>query len=297
MWPILPSSSIGLLKGMVSSTRDEFFAALETGRAPDGILLTFDDGLSDHYEHVLPLLVERGLFGFFYVCTAPYTTGRLLDVHRIHLYLGRLGGQTAFERLSRRLNKGMFSDAHVQEFREATYTRQNNDTATTSFKRTLNYLISYRYRQSILDALMAEEFGDEHEIARSFYLKQDQIRELHASGMVIGSHGLNHLVFSKLSIAQQRDEITRSFADLSRITGNPVRTFCYPYGGAHTFTPDTIAILNEAGSKFSFSVNPRDITAADIKNERQALPRYDCNMYPSRKSELRSREGVPGGVI
>ena len=108
-------------------TREEFFASLETGRVPQGVLLTFDDGLADHYEHVLPLLVERGLFGFFYICTAPYATGRLLDVHRIHLYLGRLGGQVALERLSRLSNESMLGDGHVQEFREATYRRQEND--------------------------------------------------------------------------------------------------------------------------------------------------------------------------
>jgi peptidoglycan/xylan/chitin deacetylase (PgdA/CDA1 family) len=267
-------------------TYDAFLTALETGEAPNGVLLTFDDGLADHYDHVLPLLLERGLFGLFYISTAPYLTGRLLDVHRIHLYLGRIGGQAALERLSRRLTDDMLTDAHVREFREATYSRQNNDVATTSFKRTLNYLISYRHRQAILDTLLTEEFGDEQQIASDFYLSHDQIRELHASGMVIGSHGLNHLVFSKLPMAQQREEITRSFADLSRITGSPVRTFCYPYGGAHTFTHDTVAVLDEAGSTFSFNVDPRDITAADLKNARQALPRYDCNMFPHGKASL-----------
>ena len=34
----------------------------------------------------LSALKERGLFGFFYVCTSPYENGKLLDVHRIHLY-------------------------------------------------------------------------------------------------------------------------------------------------------------------------------------------------------------------
>jgi peptidoglycan/xylan/chitin deacetylase (PgdA/CDA1 family) len=265
-------------------TREEFFAALETGRAPEGILLTFDDGLSDHYEHVLPLLVERGLFGFFYVCTAPYSTGRLLDVHRIHLYLGRLGGQVALERLTRVLDDSMIGHGHVQEFREATYRRQENDLATTLFKRTLNYLISYHHRETTLDKLFAEEFGDDQDLAHRFYLTHDQIREMDACGMVVGSHGRNHFVFSKLSVEEQRGEITGSFAELSAILGRPVRTFCYPYGGRHTFTADTVAILNDAKSSFSFDVDPRDITGSDLVDDRQALPRYDCNMFPYGKA-------------
>ena len=104
------------------------------------------------------------------------------------------------------------------------------------------------------------------------------------AGMVIGSHGRNHYVFSKLSVDEQRNEITGSFAELSAILGRPVQTFCYPYGGRHTFTGDTVAILSEVGSAFSFNVDPRDITREDLVHGRQALPRYDCNMFPYGKA-------------
>ena len=35
----------------------------------------------------------RGLFGLFYVSSGPAVTGRILDVHRVHLALGRLGSE------------------------------------------------------------------------------------------------------------------------------------------------------------------------------------------------------------
>jgi Polysaccharide deacetylase len=180
----------------------------------------------------------------------------------------------------------MLSDSHVREFREATYSNQDNDRATTLFKRTLNYLISYEYRESVLNKLFDEEFGMEKDVTRRFYLGVDQIREMDAAGMVIGSHGVNHYVFSKLSVEEQRQEIATSFAQLSRILAKPVRTFCYPYGGRHTFTPDTPALLAEAGSLFAFDVNPRDVTAEDLTRTPQALPRYDCNMFPHGRASL-----------
>ena len=31
----------------------------------DGIILTFDDGFKDHYQNVLPILEENGLWGVF----------------------------------------------------------------------------------------------------------------------------------------------------------------------------------------------------------------------------------------
>ena len=66
-------------------------------RAPGGVLLTFDDGLRDHAEFVLPALQARGLFGLFYVCSGPAMAGRILDVHKVHLALGRLGGAAALD--------------------------------------------------------------------------------------------------------------------------------------------------------------------------------------------------------
>lgn len=268
-------------------SREEFCNACETGDARDGIVLTFDDGLADHYSYVLPLLVERGLFGIFYVCTAPLERRKLLDVHRIHLLLGRLGGKAALRRLSECLDPAMLSDAHVKDFREATYCTQDNDGATTSFKRVLNYIISYQHREHLLDQLFAEAFGDE-DYAQGFYLGTEQIREMNRLGMVVGSHGINHYVFSKLSVEQQNEEIRCSFDSLSRILGKPVTTFCYPYGGQHTFTDETVCLLERAGCQYAFAVDPRAVTSADLQGNRQVLPRYDCNMFPYGRASLGS---------
>jgi peptidoglycan/xylan/chitin deacetylase (PgdA/CDA1 family) len=99
--------------------------------------------------------------------------------------------------------------------------------------------------------------------------------------MAIGSHGVGHYVFSKLPLERQRQEIAGSLAALSRILGKPVTTFCYPYGGRHTFTAETVSLLREAGTRFAFDVNARDITSDDLVRTPHALPRYDCNMFPS----------------
>jgi len=48
-------------------------------------------------------------------------------------------------------------------------------------------------------------------------------------------------------------------------------------------TPDQIRalhVLEENGCLFSFNVEPRDMTTQDILSRPQALPRYDCNMFP-----------------
>ena len=54
--------------------REAFVDWAQGGPAPDGVLLTFDDGLRDHRDFVLPVLQRRGLFGVFYVPSGPAVT-------------------------------------------------------------------------------------------------------------------------------------------------------------------------------------------------------------------------------
>jgi hypothetical protein len=39
-------------------------------------------------------------------------------------------------------------------------------------------------------------------------------------------------------------------------------------------------LLKTNNCSFSFNVEPRDIDTKDLSDRQQALPRYDCNMFP-----------------
>jgi len=100
-------------------------------------------------------------------------------------------------------------------------------------------------------------------------------------GMIIGSHTTTHPVLSKLDYQQQQSEIDGSFKFIEDLTGGlTLRTFCYPYGGFHSFNSDTEQILTDNHVAFSFNVEPRDMEPNDLLKRPQALPRYDCNMFP-----------------
>lgn len=260
---------------------DDLCQAFRSRRAPErGVVLTFDDGLKDHYRYVMPALLRRGLQAIFYVATSPYETGRLLDVHRLHVMIGRHGGRTVFESMREMISDDLLSHAHVEEFRNETYLRQHNDDYTRHVKRTLNYYVDYAHREAILDQLMACLVPDELELTSEFYLSEQELSEMQSAGMMIGSHSRSHPVFSKLSVEEQQREISESFARLDRAVGKlGTRTFCYPYGGFHTFTTETERLLESEGVDFSFNVEPRDIGVEDL-DRRQALPRFDCNAFP-----------------
>jgi peptidoglycan/xylan/chitin deacetylase (PgdA/CDA1 family) len=258
----------------------EFLDALQTGVPPKGVVLTFDDGVKDHYKYVYPLLKERGIAGVFYVPTFMFE-GKMLDVHRIHLLLGKYESKLMYEKLLGLVTEDMLIDNNVEAFKAATYTKQKNDDYTLAFKRTLNYTIGYAHRTAVIDSLMREFFPNEEELKKTFYVTPAELREMKQGGMIIGSHSKNHFVMSKLNRDEQIVEIADSFTVLeTHLGGLPYRTFCYPYGGAHTFTAETEQILEDNNCLYAFNVEARDVESHDLLHRRQALPRWDCNAFP-----------------
>jgi len=265
--------------GFVS--REEFLHALESGEpAGSGVVLTFDDAFADHFDYVLPELRKRGLWGIFYIPTGMYQNGTLLDVHRLHLLLGAIGGDAILASLNNILSPEMLSQSHIEEFRSLAFDRQDNEANAAEVKLILNYFVSQEYGGEIIDRLMHKYFNGTRSEAENFYVSSKQINSLQESGMIIGSHAVSHRMFSQLSVADQAREIQSSFDFLDKVTGGlKFRTFCFPYGGSDSFNSESERLLEEAGCSFSFKVEPRNITAEDLSQRRQALPRFDCNRF------------------
>ncbi len=262
-------------------SQDEFARSLAIMEPQKGLILTFDDGLKDHFQYVLPELERRGLWGIFYITTSPYVTGKLIDVHSIHMLLGKFGGSVIAEVLQKLVADEYLSHSHIEEFRTLTYSRQKNSNDTVYVKRLLNYFIDYKFRQGIIDQLMLQFFPNETTLVEEFYMTRAELAGMSRKGMVLGSHTMNHPVLSKLSVSEQEEEIVSSYDLLEAIAGKQtLKTFCYPYGGFHTFTKATEEVLDRNDFAFSFNVESKDIEREELRSRRQALPRYDCNLFP-----------------
>ncbi|SUX05514.1 polysaccharide deacetylase family protein [Campylobacter lari] len=254
-------------------------------RVKGKILLTFDDGFIDHFKFVMPELLKRDTFGLFFIPTGVYQRKKALDVHRIHYLIGRYGGRDLIKIANSLLDENMLEK--VDYFKEKTYTKQDNDFYTSEFKKLFNYYIKYEFRESFLDEIMlACDISDE-EIFSNLYMSENELKEMHDNGMILGSHSVDHLVFSKLKESEQITQIKHSFDFLENLLGKlSIKSFCYPYGGYHTFTDFTEKILTKYGCNFSFNVESRDTTLDDIKSRPQALPRYDCNEFDFGRASL-----------
>ena len=241
------------------------------------VVLTFDDAVRCHYEFVFPELERRGLWGIFYVPSMPYSEGKILDLHRIHLLCGAFVGEKLNAALLSLINEEMLPNSKRGEFSIMTYLNQSNYDGVSQFKRVLNYFIDYRFRENLIDRIgstLNYNFD-----STGIYVPLEHLREMQQAGHIIGSHSVSHPVMSKLSREQQKKQIEDSFAFLDRIGRNESKTYCHPYGGFHSFIKDTVELLTEYGVKYYFNVEPRDIVSNDIIHFRQSLPRYDCNAF------------------
>ena len=259
----------------------EWIEYIEDGIIPKvngKVLLTFDDAFKCHFDYVYPELIKRGLWGIFYVPTQPYSSGKLLGVHRIHLLCGAFEGVELFQFLKSLVSEEMIPDEKRSEFVNMTYTTQKNFSGVEEFKRLLNYFVDYQYREALIDSV-ASNFGYEFN-ASNFYVTEENLKKMSHNGMIIGSHSVSHPVMSKLAENEQQLQIVESFRFLDSIGVIKNKSYCHPYGGFHSFDKNTVNLLNQNEVEYSFNVESREITYDDIRTSKQHLPRFDCNEFP-----------------
>lgn len=80
-------------------------------------------------------------------------------------------------------------------------------------------------------------------------LSWDEIKELSASGMEIGSHGRSHTILTVLSSSEMDAEIGESKSVIEQHTGVEVSVFSYPNGKEEDFNDLIVSKLYHAGYK------------------------------------------------
>ena len=257
-------------RGLVG--REAFERWVEGGPTPTGFLLTFDDGLRDHVDYVLPVLRRRGAFGLFYVPSAPVTDGVILDVHKIHLVLGRVGGPAALDRLTERHPRVSAADTGAGH-----YAGQVSDPATKRVKHLLNWRLDPEERRELIDDLVDFAFDGRPPRAADVYVDEQGIRRLAAAGMGVGAHGHEHVVLRGLKRARQELEIRRACDVIRSLAGTLCWGYCYAYGA---FDATSESLVASAGFPFAFAASAGDIGTRFTETPRFALPRRNCNSFP-----------------
>lgn len=248
------------------------------------ILLTFDDGLKEHFTLVYPELLKRGALGIFFMPSLVLEQEKALCVHKIHYLLGRYGGGGGelLDLALELIEPSMCENENAYLF-EDYYDLLDDEESVKQFKLLLNYNLKEEFKEEIISALLAKCKLSEAEIYENYYLNREELKIMSENQMLIGSHAHSHINFLNLNAKQEADEVKKSFEILSFLEPK-IRTFCYPYG---EFTKDSKKILQNLGVDFAFvslDEYKKDIDEEDLRLNPLTLSRYDCNEFPFGKA-------------
>lgn len=239
--------------------RRAFVDDISDGRAPDGWVLSFDDGLADHAldGHVCRELRERGMWGVFFGADAG-RSGRAELVHATHAALGRHGAEVVAGWVRGNLTDCGVTPALMPCAHEV-YGDAWQEHGEERWVKTLANYGDRSTRAAVWAAIASEAAHGWY--ARDFGTPSPE--RLH------GWHGLCHSVLASLGAEAQCYEIAMQRA------GSGPHLFAYPYGQAWSYNSATSAALLAANYSHAFRVEPRDATDDDIR-ARWHIPRWDC---------------------
>ena len=269
-------------------TMEEVIEAVQEGKKlPEkALLLTFDDGYTDNYTVALPLLLERGLQGSFFVPAKPLDKGGLLEVNKIHFTLAKGNEKDIVkdildyslkikEKLREKLN---IADRDISEELYKRYAVSNGrDTVDTSFiKKMLQEILPAENRTEIIDILFDKYVEvSEEALANELYVNKTQLKVMKKLGMFIGLHGYEHNHLALLTEEEQKKDLEKSLSAMREFMDEDAWVMNYPYG---SYNETTLRLIKSRGAVLGLTTK-RGI--ADIKPDSALeLARFDCNDFP-----------------
>jgi peptidoglycan/xylan/chitin deacetylase (PgdA/CDA1 family) len=206
--------------------------------ASSACLLTFDDGVLDHYINVFRILQSRKLSGLFFAMHRFENEGLTLP-HKIHFLLAKLGLPGLRDAILEKLNseqRERFTEAEKKYLLK--YPPVSPDKRINLLKAVLQRDLSAEV-DPLLGNLFEEYIGSENETARNYYLNSEQIQEMTEDGMHFGGHSHSHPWFDWINSEARNAEIKASADWLNKIESGPW-AFAYPYGGLSEDSPQLL---------------------------------------------------------
>jgi peptidoglycan/xylan/chitin deacetylase (PgdA/CDA1 family) len=210
----------------------EAVEALRDGSLPsNAVALTFDDGYADNLE-AARTLARHGLTATFYITAGCMDGGEPFWPSELrYLLTGCAGTRMRVEA------EGVGVDLDLSS------ERGRADALSTLTKTFKSHPVPVR--EALRRELRARARGT---ALPRVMLTWNEIREMHALGMTIGSHTMTHPNLPSAGLDAARQQLTDSKARLEAEIDAPVTMFSYPNGGAERyFTPAIKDLVREAG--------------------------------------------------
>ena len=211
------------------------------------LLITFDDGYRDNFEHVLPILSRVGVSAAFFIATSFTTERRVYWWDRISYAVKR----STKKRITLSLPAPLTIDL------ESPAARRRAVPIITRIIKSHFALDLPAYLADIERACDVEWSPSlERTLADELVMTWDEVRALAAAGMDIESHTRTHRLLNMLPLDEVADELRGSSDDLLCEIGRRPRAVSYPVGHSIAGRPGLRAAVRAAGYELGFSNRP-----------------------------------------
>lgn len=228
-----------------------------TSRLPKrSFLLTFDDGFRETYDIVAPILYAQGIPAVFFVTTAFVDNRELCYQQKMSLLIRTLASL-----------KDSSVNRKVSQLLEVEGVR-GSDLAS----RIRNVSYSQRHLLDELGLFLKCDFAD-YAASVQPYLTSEQINKLLMQGFAIGSHSIDHPLYSELSLEEQLRQTHESLSWLSNRFQYNCQAFAFPFRDAGVSPEFFQMAFSDGRLKVSFGTSgmhrhyfPRNLTRNTMEN-------------------------------
>jgi peptidoglycan/xylan/chitin deacetylase (PgdA/CDA1 family) len=252
---------------------------------PNAVAITFDDGYADNLA-AARTLAAHGLTATFYITAGCVGGGQPFWPAELRYLIAAITDE--------RVSLSAVGTRLVLDLRTSDSRLAAIGTLTKTFK---SHPISVR--EALRDQLRARA---SRVTMPRVMLTWDELREMNALGMTIGSHTMTHPNLPNAGLTAARDELIASRMRLEEEMGSPVTMFSYPNGGAERYlTPLIQQIVRDVGyeaattSHNAFAGRNSDLYALERVEVEEALRELVFALEMERfafKPEERSRGHV-----
>ena len=241
-------------------------------------IITFDDGLSCHYNIVFQLMKEHAFSAAFFVSGLNVKNSTVTQVHKFQYIRSHMD----LAEISYRLDKFLLNNEikipkekiSAKEIRKR-YRYDNFDMA--KIKYIINYFLPQYDRDIFINMLFNELIDDEKSFVNNWYLTNNQIKEMQSTFSCIGSHAFSHNPLAKMSEKDLLYELKESKKILEKLTLKKITAVSYPLGNLGAVGKREGEKAKEVGYKFGFTME-REWNNS-LKHPLM-LARIDCNDLP-----------------
>lgn len=240
-----------------------FIDAVAHGRPlPDrALLITFDDGYYDNYEHAFPVLKQLGLPAVCFLVTGQMGVARIPWWDAVAY---------AFRATPcRRAVLPLIGECDLS-------TAQRRARARNTLLGRLKLIYEDEKQRALAMLLAALEVAAPTHDPRLF-MSWEHVRELVKHGVACQPHTVTHPILSRIEPERMQHELEQSFAEIAARTGAAPVAFAYPNGLTADYNVETQRALHRLGCKAAFTLSPRVIFAEDLPRRPLELPRVYLN--------------------